>query len=77
VSDDQNDERSEGYKKLEEVVVALTNGQTVKPIALRVLLDWFGARARGVRTNKTIRDALAGNNLRIEPDIHADILTMK
>jgi CBS domain-containing protein len=71
VSAGQDGEGSEGYKELERIAAALADGKTVEPVAVRKLLGWFGAAYRGVRTNAMIRRALAKNNLRIDPDIHA------
>src|SRR5260370_2023823 len=71
---DPNDEGSEGYKKLEHIAARLDSGDCVEPITVRELLRWFGAERRGVRTNEMIRDALLKNNLRIEPDLNAQVL---
>jgi CBS domain-containing protein len=74
MSADQNDEGSDGYRKLEHIAARLKAGDNLEPTTVRELLRWFGAERRGVRTNEIIRHALLKTNLRIEPDLNAQTL---
>jgi hypothetical protein len=71
VSGDENDEGREGDKRLQRIAASVRSGKKVEPVPVRELLGWFGAQRRGTGTNMAIRNALAKNDLRIEPEINA------
>lgn len=60
----------QGRRRLQQTSAAFRNASDIDPITVRELLHWFGAEHRGVRVNRTIRDALFETNLRIEPDLN-------
>ncbi len=62
---------ADGDRRLQHIAATLRGGGVVEPLTVRELLQWFGAKCRGVRVNRTIRDALFTNDIRIEPDLNA------
>lgn len=52
----------------------LRNGTAISPITVREFLTWFGAQRRGYWIVFSIREALAQNNLRTEPDFESEYI---
>jgi predicted XRE-type DNA-binding protein len=65
---------ADGYKALATIAASVKNNGQVAPVTVRDLLKMFGAKFRGVRTNRMIREVLLENGIRIEPDLNAQEL---
>lgn len=66
-----SDSPTDGDRRLEEIAARLRSSEASPRITVQELLQWFGAKYRGVRVNRAIRDALFANDIRIEPDLNA------
>lgn len=59
-------------QELDAIAIALKNNNLVEPVKVRDFLDWFGAKRRGVRVVREIRDQLDALQIKTNPDFEGE-----
>lgn len=61
-------------ERISTIAQQLQGGTSVPPITVREFLSWFSAQRRGYWIVSSIREALAQNNVRTEPDFESEYI---